>query len=384
MARIIGDDGKAGYYTGPDPETNKGYLLYRVISKVLAYQWDPDAVNPQTGKKGIRIYNLAKNHPHIFNMVFKNGNPGNEMESGWRFNPVVLANVIDRSDMEWHQKNKKLKVLSKKVSETSSGALWYERGFPDALYTTIMEDIVAAFGDWEGYDIVIRKVKGSPWYKAFHAINDAARFSDDTDVTSLIKQGALTAEERSWEGWDFDVLYNVTPYLKVQKNLGDSLRRIDKELKVCFYDELAELVEAEEAKKTAEKDRAEGTSVATGVKNDAKEEPPSSEEGRDTPEAAPASVETGARVRQPQNTEAKNSGFDVEAVLKDTERYKGASLLTEQEKAWITGVDANGLFTWDPDAGDLLSDAENKEQLIPEYVHCNPYTGRIYPEVSVA
>jgi hypothetical protein len=126
--------------------------------------------------------------------------------------------------------------------------------------------------------------------------------------------------------------------------------------------------------------------VATGARSAVKddEEPPDEDESDPVAASAPAPAEAGARVRQAQSTEAKPSGFNVDEVLKDTERYKGGHLLTKQEKAWITGVDANGLFIWAPEAGDLICDAENKEQMIPERVHCNPYIGRIYPEVEVA
>jgi hypothetical protein len=385
---ITGDDGKKKFFVVPDPETSKGFLVHRIISKVLSYTWDPDGINPQTGKKGIRIYNYAKSHPAVFNMVFKNGNPSQQYERGWQFSPVILVNVIDRSDMAWHREHKKLKVLSKKVSETSSGALWYERGFPEVLYSAIMEDIVAAFGNWEDYDIVIRKTTSQPFYKAFHAQNDAARFSDDAELLSLISKTGMNAEERSWEGWDFDDLYEITPWLKWQKELGDSFRRIDKELKTTFYEELAELVAKEEDEKTsAAGTPASASSAKEGERDD--ESGPESEDGpgheaAEQPAQASASppAETPARVRQSSAVTASAAGsVNVDEILKDAAKFKGAGLLTAEEKAWITGVDENDLLTWSPEAGELVKDGDTKH-LIPEKVHCNPYTGRVYPEVA--
>jgi hypothetical protein len=379
-ASIVGDDGKKMFLTGPDPEVNKSYLLYRIINKVLSYQWNPDLVNQKTGKKGVRVYNYINSHPAIFNMVLKNGNPANEMEQGWQFRPVILANVIDRADMAWHRENKKLKVLSKKVSETSGGALWYEHGFPEGLYSLILEDIVAAFGDWEGYDIVIKKLdtKVQPFYKAFHAINDAARFSDDAALLSLIHEEAMTDEERSWEGWNFDELYGVSPYIKIQKNLGDSIRRIDKELKTNFYDELLDFVSKEEDEKSK---KSGATSAGSSTDSDPESEP----EEENVPEAAeqpkqPAAtaVDSGARVRQASGTTATANSFNVNEILKDAQRFKGANLLTAEERRWITGIDEKGYLTWSIAAGELVRDADNKDQLIPEKVHCNPYTGRLY------
>jgi len=394
---ISGDDGKKKFFVVPDPETNKGFLIHKLIAKVLSYTWDPDGVNPQQpGKKGVRIYNYAKSHPAIFNMVFKNGNPSQQYERGWQFSPVILANVIDRSDMAWHREHKKLKVLSKKVSETASGTLWYEKGFPEVLYSTIMEDIVAAFGNWEDYDIVIKKTSANPFYKAFHAVNDAARFSDDTELLSFISKSGLTGEEKEWEGWNFDELYKITPYLKWQKELGDSFRRIDKELKTCFYDELLELVAKEESEKTAS---SSGTTTTSGGASSAQEE---SDEGDNAPSEEESANETvvndaSEKAKQEENQSQQSvtrvrksasaeetaptntaSSVNVDEILADTKKFKGANLLTPEEKQWIKGLDANGYLIWAKEAGDLIRDCDNKDHLIPEKVHCNPYTGRIY------
>jgi hypothetical protein len=378
---ITGDDGKKKFFVVPDPETSKGFLVHRVISKVLSYTWDPDGVNPQNpGKKGVRIYHYAKSHPAIFNMVFKNGNPSQQYETGWRFSPVVLSNVIDRSDMPWHREHKKLKVLSKKVSETSSGSLWYEKGFPEYLYSIIMGDIVGAFGDWEGYDIVIRKTASNPFYKAFHAVNDAARFSDDTQLLALICKTGLTDEERSWEGWNFDDLYKITPYLKWHKELGDSFRRIDKELKTNFFDELTELVAKEEDEKTStssgssETDAHDEEDSPAETKQESVEAKAEERAAADKPEAEAPQT----RVRQGIAETSSGSSVNVEEILKDAQKFKGAHLLTIEEKAWITGIDSKGYLTWSSAAGDLIRDSDNKDHLIPERVHCNPYTGRVY------
>jgi hypothetical protein len=53
---------------------------------------------------------------------------------------------------------------------------------------------------------------------------------------------------------------------------------------------------------------------------------------------------------------------------------------------WITGLDGKGYLTWAADAGEPIRDSDNKDHMIPERVHCNPYTGRIYdaPETAAA
>jgi len=388
IAQIIGDDGKKFFVNGPDPETNKSWILYRIINKVLSYTWDDQTPNPKTGKKGMRVYNYITTHPAIFNMVNKNGNPGNDFEKGWNFSPTILTNVIDRADMAYHRENKKLKVLSKKVSTTAKGDSWYDRGYPEMLYNLIMDDIVANFGDWEDYDLVIFKKEKLPFYKVFHGVEDSRHFADVAELMSLIGKGKMTAEERTWAGWDFDALFAVTPCIRIQKNLGDSIRRISKELKTPFDEELAELVEKEEAEKSARKDQ-DSVSQPTGASGSKQDEDIPDDVGNESSEEEQAQEEQPAvasepvqqpvqRVRQGQSPAPK---VDVDKILHNP-KYKGAHLLTPAEKAWITGVDENGTILWSPEAGELLPDAENQDQYVPEKVHCNPYNGRVYEQAA--
>lgn len=383
MAQIVDDAGKKFFVNGPDPEKHKSWFLYKVIGKVLSYTWDAEAVNQKTGKKGMRLYNYITSHPAIFNMVNKNGNPANDLEKGWAFSPMVLTNVIDRADMAWHRENRKLKVLSKKVSKTAKGDLWYDRGYPEMLYRLIMEDIVSAFGPWETYDIVINKKEKLPFYKAYHAVDDARHFSSDADLLAKIAKGPMTDEEKSWEGWDFDQLFAVTPYARILKAIGDSIRRISKELKTPFDEELLELVEKEEAEKSAKKDQ-DSASKPTGAAYSEQEDQASEEADGETDNltrreepaaAAPAQSQPAPKARQGQAT---SSVFNADTLLNDP-RFKGAHLLTPLEKSWIKGVTAEGALIWSPEAGELLPDAENQDQFVPERVNCNPYNGRVYP-----
>jgi hypothetical protein len=272
----------------------------------------------------------------------------------------------------------------------TNGTLWYEKGFPEVLYSTIMEDIVAAFGNWENYDIIIKKITPHPFYKAFHAVNDAARFGDDTKLLSLLCETGMTDEDRSWEGWDFDDLFKITPYLKWQKELGDSFRRIDKELKTCFYDELAELVAKEEDEKTVLK----GTSTATGSAkaedpDDPDDEPEQNQEmeeemahGAEEPrQEASAPAQPTTRVRPSSGAVETTSSVNIDKILAGVKFKKWADMFTPEEKSWITGVDDKGNLMWAPEAGELLKDQDTKD-LIPEKVHFNPYTGRVYQEVA--
>jgi hypothetical protein len=93
-------------------------------------------------------------------------------------------------------------------------------------------------------------------------------------------------------------------------------------------------------------------------------------------------MEAGTKVRRAMGSSTTTGSVNVEEILADANKFKGAKLLTAKEKAWITGIDGRGYLTWSPNAGELMRDENNKEQLIPEYVHCNPYTGRIYEQAE--
>jgi len=394
MAQIIGDDGKKFFVNGPNPEDHKSWFLYKVINKVLSYTWDAETVNLKTGKKGMRLYNYITSHPAIFNMVNKNGNPNNDLEKGWNFSPMVLTNVIDRADMAWHRENKKLKVLSKKVSKTAKGDLWYDRGYPEMLYRMLMEDIVSAFGPWEMYDIVIQKKEKLPFYKVHHAVNDSMHFSDDAKLLADIGKGPMTGEEKEWVGWDFDELFKVTSYARIHKNIGDQIRRISKELKTPFDEELLQLVETEEAEKSAKKDQ-DSVSKPVGAANAAQDQeddqvPDETAETsenvqaqQESPVAAAPAASAPSQTATPKTRQGQPStpAFDPETLMNDP-RFKGAHLLTPAEKAWILGVDGDGKLIWSPEAGELIPDAENQDQLVPERVNCNPYNGRVYPVMA--
>jgi len=188
----------------------------------------------------------------------------------------------------------------------------------------------------------------------------------------------MTEEERSWEGWSFDdAFFKTTTYARIQKQLGDSIRRISKELNMPFEDELAELVAKEEIEKKNDTDSVSkptgNANTTSSVSEQAIQKPVQETITTSTSEPPPPVVKT----RQGQMPAEKK--IDVDALIKN---LKGADLLTDEEKSWITGVDENGQLTWSIDAGELVQDAENKSQYVPENVHCNPYSGRVYESTT--
>jgi hypothetical protein len=158
IAMILGDDDKKFRCIGPDPQEQKDWILYRVMNKILTKHWDKN--KPGTGGQlGAYVYDYATVHPELYNRVAKNNLVDNNLERGWRLNPYILFNVIDRANYAWHLENKKFRVLSKKASEWQD-KIFFEPGVPDTVFQLIMDDIVAGDGNtnWEDYDIVIKKV----------------------------------------------------------------------------------------------------------------------------------------------------------------------------------------------------------------------------------
>ena len=130
----------------PIKSEQPNWILWKVYNKVMSGKWDAKA---QT-----RIYDYREKFPGLWNRVAKNDNLDNAFESGWKPKAYVIANVIDRSMMQWHQENKKTVLLSKKVSD-NNGTPWYEPGIPNMLYNSLYEVVIPVYGDWETYDIAL-------------------------------------------------------------------------------------------------------------------------------------------------------------------------------------------------------------------------------------
>lgn len=368
------DDDKYTRIIGPDPRSDEGkaWLLYRVINTVLSYDWNPDL----NGGKGGKVYKFQDSCPDIFNRVAKNNQLTNKHATGWQFHVAVLFNVIDRQNMDWHRTEKKLRVLSKGCWEGQDKKMNFDLGVPDGVYTSIMDDIVCLDGNtnWEDYDVVLKKLTENPWYRAYHPKDDIKRISDE--ALKIASMAPLTEEEKSWQMWDFDKLYSITRYKKIQEAFGLTIQKVDKVFGKTFYEELQRLVEEEEKQITAQR-AAQAAEGKTEEDNTASDEP--------APEEAPgqsASVEAApARQRAPAAEAAPASSTLPWDKLIDGSyngyEYKGVELLTDQEKSWIFGVNPDKTLKFDPAAGEPLQDMQTKE-LVPERLHCNPYSGREY------
>jgi hypothetical protein len=395
VAMILGDDDKKFRCIGPDPDERKDWILYRVMNKVLDRKWDKD--KPSSRGKGDWVYTNASSHPELYNRCAKNNNLDNAYEKGWRFSPVVLVNVIDRANYDWHLENRKYRLLSKKASSYQD-KVFFDAGVPDMLYKLIEDDIVACDGNvcWEDYDIVIKKLSENPWYKVYHGVDDAKKL--DADVKALVQDRGLTPEEASWEMNDIDKLFSVTSYRRIKDKLGLFFQRADKAFNTRYYDELCGLVEKEEAER-AEK-AMEFPPKDDGVLPEASardantpflaaktaQEKTASETAVSSVPASPHPVRTASGPASgPKSHPMTPDVWDALAngtspyCRKDAAgnpmAYLGVPGMTDEERALVRGVFDDGSFDWDPEGGEAYECAFSKF-VSPEKVSIDPLSGR--------
>lgn len=428
VSMILGDDDKRFRCIGPDPQEHKDWIVYRVMNKVLSKHWDKN-IQRSDGKMGDYVYDYVKTHPDLYLRVAKNNNNGNPYESGWRFSPSVLFNVIDRENYEWHKTNKKYRVLSKRASE-SGDKIYFDPGVPDTVFNNIMDDIVALDGNtnWEDYDIVIKKTKEQPWYKVYHGTDDQKRIEEN--VRSVIVPTGLSDEEKSWELNNFDELYKVTSYMRIKSKLGLFFQKVDKALGTAYYDELCTLVDKEEQEKANDaiaNAPLRGGSASSQVAAPAPMSVPPTPPVSSAPiaSAAPVTPTSNVPLSSPQITPTQNSTPQVQqaiptstsaptstpipastptptasSILADgsilmndaiwnelatgvrkfrEQPFNGIALMTAEEKSMVTAIKPDGQFIWKPEAGELL-ECGRSGFLSPQMVHVDPVSAQVFED----
>jgi len=371
MSMIVGDNGKKFLCNWPSRDEDSGWIMRRVLDLVLTSSWDKE--NNQ------KSYRYAKSHKEVFDQVFKNGKPENQYESGWKPSRKVFMNVIARSMMDWHVENKKTVLVSKKMSVYDEGKVFYDRGFPVTGYNAIWDDVVEYSGDWEDYDVILRRVGADPWYKAFHGVEDRRKISEE--AKTLVVEGEITEEERSWEMQDIDKITQVTSYSKLKSRIKNKLSLVDAHFNTKFHEELMDLASDEEAKRKEEA----GKEAEKEIETDVAPEEPKKQVVVDK-KVSPKEEEFVERVakRTARKPVEETPTLPWEGLADGSfngTTYKGVEKMTDDEKAMVTGISDEGQFEYVQELKgepvQLLAEEETKF-MSPEQFHVCPLTGLLF------
>lgn len=259
------------------------HTLIDFIDKVLSRTW-VDNPNPAPGApKGEWKYFYAERNDYgqlasgemtlkdIFWNVFKSGaNPSSQYyktQKSWRGQTVYVANVIDRLDYAWHQKNKKTKLLMRSTS-VKDGQLRHKEASFFAMGAPLKE-ITDNHGVKLNYDVLI--VPGTQPTDKF-ALKNVSKFKEKDywdDVKSIITEEdkklismspTFTDEEKTWEPIDIDKYYRFTSSAAILKHFGKTIKNFDAMVGTNFYETFQNEAKLEEAaRKAAKGDKAETT-----------------------------------------------------------------------------------------------------------------------------
>lgn len=234
---VVGDDGKKFRIIRPSYSEDPNYILNKIIAKVKATKYIDD---PQKGLK-TKVYPIQEKYPEIFNIIEKNGlNPKDsqyKFDKGWNGSEVLIMNVIDRENMEWHRQNKHTMLLAKSVREVN-GVEYAEEGI--SAYATIptFKNLFKYYGSWEKYDIAITRTGEM---NNAYIIDNATKNPEKVDMGKdkyISFDTSLTNEEEGWERYNIKKLFRYTTNTKIYNRLKGTIARIDTALNTHFLNEL--------------------------------------------------------------------------------------------------------------------------------------------------
>ncbi len=316
---IIGDDKKKFRCILPEAADAPDHLLWNIIARVKGSEW----------VEGQRVVPVERDFPEIYNIVHKNGLSKADrswiFDRGWTGRNVLLMNVIDREMQQWHQENKHTALLSRSIGIGKDGAEFPETGVPSYGFSGLLANLFKFYGNWEKYDIGITRtgLKEAP----YRVINASKYIEETGDKGSLVSNEPLSDEERNYERYDLNKLFQITSYTKIYNHLKGKIARIDSALDTNFLEELKFLVEKEkkerEERLTEEKQKEVHAQATDPIVLNEKVEVPQSNEG-----AQEATAEAPAPVTRTRTVVAGN----------DFSKLKGWDALTQQEKDGIESV----------------------------------------------
>ncbi len=327
------------------PVADKNHLFWRIINTVLETQ----------GRGDKRKFVHKDRMPEVFNRIrYGSAKPtANQFkyDRGWKGREWLVANVIDREQMDVHREHKHTMILCKdaRQSKNNPDVWFYDEGVPAyGFVQQLVQALFKPYKNWENYDVGIFRL--SQKQMPYRLIN-ASRYTPEVPEylqDKVYPEGPLTDEELSWNLYDLRRLTRVTSYTRFFERQGQLVIEIDNHLGTTFFDELQELVNQEELE---EQDEEQATST---------ESDPSSEESEEEQEEeAPAEEPTPAiRSRAPKKEEVPTREAPAEddalTAKKEELREKGFS---DEELDAIIGYDPNNTenpFTYNVPTGQLL------------------------------
>lgn len=242
LAKLIGDDGKKFRVVRPSITADPSYILNRIILRVRQVKWN----------NGVKTYPVEEQCPEIFNIIDKNGvkknDPKLKFEKGWLGKELLVMNVIDRSQMDWHKENKHTMLLAKSVGEFNGSDYVdiLDEGISAAAAEVKLNQLFKYYGSWEKYDLAITRTGDkNNAYNITNATKNPETVDDESIAKFISMEDHLTDEEKSWERYDLTKLFRVTTSTKIYNRLKVTIARIDAALNTHFLTELEQEVEAE-------------------------------------------------------------------------------------------------------------------------------------------
>jgi len=326
VAWIVGDDGKKFRSILPPRDRGQDHLMWRIISRVKEVAY----VNRK------RVYVNEEKHKEIFDLVvhngLKEGDPKRRFNRGWDGRHVIVMNVLDREQMNWHRENSHSMLLSRNINEGNNGALFIDEGVPVyGFYNQIATTLFANYGSWEKYDMgILRTGQQQTPYRIINATAYAAGNIPELPeaVKPLVSLDPLTEEEAGWERYDLAKIFGTTSYTKYYNRLKVGIQTIDARLGTKFFQELEYEVEREKAEREANEGTAEKTEEPQPAKTSTPvPEMPTQTEPAPQPEAAPV------RTREAAKPAAETAMTADKIAL-----LKGWDKLTPEQQAMIIDV----------------------------------------------
>jgi len=243
MCEVKDDEGKKFTIRLPLREDipAHNHILHRLYDKVAEVTW--------INKKKVNI-NESK-HPELWLLLTKGGfkpEDGQQFSyaGGYKSTTFTVQNVIDRED-PWCVDNAHTKILCREVNVDSKGTVWPKIGLKSFGYVKRIADLVGKYGDLQNFDIALKRTgdKENPF-----EIKNASILKDKDMMVELknadgtipdekfIIIGRLTDEERAYEKYDLDKLYQPTSFTKLLKRIPSIFKLCDAYLGTKFYEEL--------------------------------------------------------------------------------------------------------------------------------------------------